>query len=220
MRGNSSAAGELERALARFVAENRMPGAAAAVVRGGEVAWSGQIGFADVAAKRPAGPATLYRIASITKTFTGTAVMQLRDAGRLALDRTRRHLPSRAAQRGEPVRADRGCHDPPDALSRIRPRGRAARHRLVRFALPGLARNHPRERGRPRRQGGAGIAAQVLRPGLPAARRDRHQGQRHSVPAVYRGARSSTRSRCRPPASSRSPGRCRTGARPVTTGPD
>ena len=86
MRGNSSAAGELERALARFVAENRMPGAAAAVVRGGEVAWSGQIGFADVAAKRPAGPATLYRIASITKTFTGTAVMQLRDAGRLALD--------------------------------------------------------------------------------------------------------------------------------------
>ena len=29
---------------------------------------------------------TLYRIASITKTFTGTAVMQLRDAGRLDLD--------------------------------------------------------------------------------------------------------------------------------------
>ena len=31
-------------------------------------------------------PKTLYRIASITKTFTATAVMQLRDAGKLALD--------------------------------------------------------------------------------------------------------------------------------------
>jgi CubicO group peptidase (beta-lactamase class C family) len=28
----------------------------------------------------------LYAIASITKTFTGTAIMQLRDAGRLDLD--------------------------------------------------------------------------------------------------------------------------------------
>ena len=32
------------------------------------------------------GPAMLYAIASITKTFTGTAIMQLRDAGRLDLD--------------------------------------------------------------------------------------------------------------------------------------
>jgi CubicO group peptidase (beta-lactamase class C family) len=31
-------------------------------------------------------PGTLYQIASVTKTFTGTAVMQLRDAGRLDLD--------------------------------------------------------------------------------------------------------------------------------------
>jgi hypothetical protein len=35
----------------------------------------------------PSDPGTLYRIASITKTFTGTAVMQLRDAGRLTLER-------------------------------------------------------------------------------------------------------------------------------------
>jgi CubicO group peptidase (beta-lactamase class C family) len=31
-------------------------------------------------------PGTLFRVASVTKTFTGTAVMQLRDAGRLGLD--------------------------------------------------------------------------------------------------------------------------------------
>jgi hypothetical protein len=44
------------------------------------------VGFADRATRRPSDPRTLYRIASITKTFTATAVMQLRDAGKLALD--------------------------------------------------------------------------------------------------------------------------------------
>jgi len=77
---------ELVAALARFVVDNRLPGASAAVVLGGELAWSSQLGFADVAAGVPSGQATLYRIASITKTFTATAVVQLRDAGRLALD--------------------------------------------------------------------------------------------------------------------------------------
>ncbi len=43
-------------------------------------------GFADTGAQRPSRPETLYRIASITKTFTGTAIMQLRDAGQLGLD--------------------------------------------------------------------------------------------------------------------------------------
>jgi CubicO group peptidase (beta-lactamase class C family) len=39
-----------------------------------------------MAASRPTGADVLYRIASITKTFTGTAIMQLRDAGKLGLD--------------------------------------------------------------------------------------------------------------------------------------
>jgi len=55
-------------------------------VNDGELAWSGGVGFADRATQRQSGPKTLYRIASITKTFTATAVMQLRDAGKLALD--------------------------------------------------------------------------------------------------------------------------------------
>ena len=79
-------AAELEAGLAGFVRENRLPGAAAAIVHEDDLAWSAAVGLADVAAGRAASPATLYRIASITKTFTGTAIMQLRDAGRLALD--------------------------------------------------------------------------------------------------------------------------------------
>jgi CubicO group peptidase (beta-lactamase class C family) len=79
-------ADEFEARLASFVKDNRLYGAAAGVVHSGELAWAGGAGFADITARRPSQPDTLYRIASITKTFTGTAIMQLRDAGKLDLD--------------------------------------------------------------------------------------------------------------------------------------
>jgi CubicO group peptidase (beta-lactamase class C family) len=71
---------------AAFVKEHRLPGAAVGVVHGDELVWSAGIGFADVAKGRPTDAKTLHRIASITKTFTATLVMQLRDEGRLTLD--------------------------------------------------------------------------------------------------------------------------------------
>ncbi|HUB39575.1 MAG TPA: serine hydrolase domain-containing protein [Streptosporangiaceae bacterium] len=82
----AAGAQDFETKVASFVRENRLYGAAAGVVHGGELVWSGGAGFADAAEGRAAGPDVLYRIASITKTFTGTAVMQLRDAGLLDLD--------------------------------------------------------------------------------------------------------------------------------------
>ncbi len=77
---------DFEAKLAAFVRDNRLYGAAAGIVHRGELAWSGGAGYADLAAGRRSGPDVLYRIASITKTFTGTAIMQLRDATRLDLD--------------------------------------------------------------------------------------------------------------------------------------
>jgi len=82
----ASGAEQFEAKLGSFVRENRLYGAAAGVVHGDELAWSGGAGFADVASARPSGPDVLYRIASITKTFTGSAILQLRDAGKLDLD--------------------------------------------------------------------------------------------------------------------------------------
>src|SRR3954471_17317799 len=79
-------AAELNAKATGFVREHRLPGIAAGVVHEGELVWSGGPGFADVAARRAADATTLYRIASITKTFTATAIMQLRDEGRLHLD--------------------------------------------------------------------------------------------------------------------------------------
>jgi CubicO group peptidase (beta-lactamase class C family) len=77
---------ELAAKAAAFVKENRLPGVAAGVVHGDRLAWFAGVGFADVADRRPPEDTTLYRIASITKTFTGTAIMQLRDEGLLHLD--------------------------------------------------------------------------------------------------------------------------------------
>jgi CubicO group peptidase (beta-lactamase class C family) len=86
MSGILAGAAALEAALSRFVTEGGQPGVVAGVVQGDELAWAGAVGFADTATQITSDPGTLYRIASITKTFTGTAVMQLRDAGRLDLD--------------------------------------------------------------------------------------------------------------------------------------
>src|SRR5262245_51760467 len=42
--------------------------------------------YADLASKTPANPQSVYRVGSITKVFTATALMQLRDAEKLSLD--------------------------------------------------------------------------------------------------------------------------------------
>jgi CubicO group peptidase (beta-lactamase class C family) len=83
---------ELERMVAERQAD-RLPSVSAAVVRKGELVWSGAAGTANYAEDRVATPDTQYRIGSITKTFTATAIMQLRDAGALDLDdRLDRHI--------------------------------------------------------------------------------------------------------------------------------
>ena len=82
----AAGAAELDATLNRFVAHNGLPGATAGVVHGDELVWTASAGFADAGTRVTSDLRTLYRIASITKTFTGTAVMQLRDAGRLDLD--------------------------------------------------------------------------------------------------------------------------------------
>lgn len=85
--------------------ENRLPGAAVGVVHGDRLAWWKGVGFADVADRRAPERTTLYRIASITKTFTGTAIMRLRDGGKLRLDDpVGAHIPEVAHLEGVTIR--------------------------------------------------------------------------------------------------------------------
>jgi CubicO group peptidase (beta-lactamase class C family) len=67
--------------------KNNIDGAVVVVVKDGQVLLSRGYGYADVMAKKPVDPATtLFRLGSISKTFTWTAVMQLVEQGRLDLD--------------------------------------------------------------------------------------------------------------------------------------
>jgi CubicO group peptidase (beta-lactamase class C family) len=56
------------------------------VVRDGTVVATATDGYQDLEAKRPVDADTIYHWASITKTFTGIGIMQLRDRGLLSLD--------------------------------------------------------------------------------------------------------------------------------------
>jgi CubicO group peptidase (beta-lactamase class C family) len=76
------------------MAYSNQPGLSIAVVCDQELAWPRGFGFANAEQKIAASPQTIYRIASITKLFTSTALLQLRDADRLQLDDPiTQHLP-------------------------------------------------------------------------------------------------------------------------------
>ena len=68
------------------VRSREQPGLSIGIVYGQDLLWAKGYGFADLARKVPASPSTAYRIASISKLFTSTAILQLRDAGKLRLD--------------------------------------------------------------------------------------------------------------------------------------
>ena len=61
-------------------------GLAVGVVRDGRIAFFRAHGVADIASFKPVTEDTAFRIASITKTFTAIAVMQLWEQGRIDLD--------------------------------------------------------------------------------------------------------------------------------------
>ena len=64
----------------------RVPGVQAAVLLGEEVALSTANGSADLERGVPLTPRHLFHVASHSKTFTATAVLQLHEQGRLRLD--------------------------------------------------------------------------------------------------------------------------------------
>jgi CubicO group peptidase (beta-lactamase class C family) len=68
------------------LAYNSIPGLAIAVVYDQDMIWSAGYGFSDLETKDPITPSTLFRIGSVSKIFTATAIMQLRDQGKLRLD--------------------------------------------------------------------------------------------------------------------------------------
>jgi CubicO group peptidase (beta-lactamase class C family) len=69
-----------------FMAKLSIPGGAVAVMRDGKLIYARGFGYADVENKTPVQPDALFRIASVSKTITATAIMKLVEEGRLTLD--------------------------------------------------------------------------------------------------------------------------------------
>ena len=68
------------------IAYRGLPGIVVGVVSDQQLVWAQGFGFADLATKRPMTPATKFRMASHSKLFTATAIMQLREQGKIRLD--------------------------------------------------------------------------------------------------------------------------------------
>lgn len=69
-----------------YATAHHFPGMAYGLVVDGKLVHSGAFGFTDVANKTPATIQSLFRIASMTKSFTAMAILRLRDEGKLRLD--------------------------------------------------------------------------------------------------------------------------------------
>ncbi len=78
--------------------ESGAPAVVWGVVIDGTLAASGAYGIRDVDAKAPATLDSVFRIASMTKSFTALAILKLRDEGRLSLeDPVVKHIPGFAS---------------------------------------------------------------------------------------------------------------------------
>ena len=81
-------------AIQAAIANNDVAGAVTVVVTKDKVLHLETSGFADVAAKRPMQPDTLFWIASMTKPVTGVAILMLQDEGKLSVtDPVAKYLP-------------------------------------------------------------------------------------------------------------------------------
>lgn len=84
----------LETWIESVIDYDRIPGLSIAVVHDQELVYAKGFGYMDRERRVRARPGTIYSICSISKIFTGMAVMQLRDAGKLSLDDpVSKHLP-------------------------------------------------------------------------------------------------------------------------------
>ena len=72
--------------MREFTRREHVPGAAWAIILDDRLVHMGVTGLRDVARKAPVDSSSVFRIASMTKSFTAMAVMRLRDEGKLSLD--------------------------------------------------------------------------------------------------------------------------------------
>lgn len=69
-----------------FADDQHLPGVAYGLVVDGKLIYKNNIGYTDIDKKTPVTSSSLFRIASMSKSFAAMAILKLRDEGRLSLD--------------------------------------------------------------------------------------------------------------------------------------
>jgi CubicO group peptidase (beta-lactamase class C family) len=82
----SAAFPQIDSMMQAFAARSRVPGIAYGIVIDGRLAHVGTAGVRELGSRAPVDTATVFRIASMSKSFAAAAILQLRDEGRLSLD--------------------------------------------------------------------------------------------------------------------------------------
>jgi CubicO group peptidase (beta-lactamase class C family) len=77
---------EIEKAFNSWMERLQPPGAVLGLIVDGELVWVKAAGVRQKSPDAPVTPDTVFRIASMTKSFTAVAILKLRDDGKLSLD--------------------------------------------------------------------------------------------------------------------------------------
>ncbi len=77
---------EIDEMYKEYAEKNHFPGYAYGIIVDGQLAYSGGGGFIDLEKRTPATAKSMFRIASMTKSFTAMAILRLRDENKLKLD--------------------------------------------------------------------------------------------------------------------------------------
>lgn len=86
-----ASAERVDKVFASFLARRAAPGVAYGVVMDGKLVHVGGFGTLHVGQDHPPGPDSIFRIASMTKSFIAATILLLRDEGVLRLDDTVEH---------------------------------------------------------------------------------------------------------------------------------
>lgn len=77
---------ELEPRIKQAISSGQLPGFAIGVVKNGKLVYARGFGVAKIRTDAPVTPASLFHMASVTKTFVATSVMQLVEQEKIDLD--------------------------------------------------------------------------------------------------------------------------------------
>src|ERR1700684_2706426 len=85
---SSPATAGLDTVMQGLLSKYSIPGAALAVSRNGALVYARGFGSANTSSATPVQPDSLFRVGSVSKTFTAIAIMELVEQGKVQLDQS------------------------------------------------------------------------------------------------------------------------------------